>query len=61
LAHDFISFHNSVAVLRVISKDENSKLASRARIKPTRKDYQIGSINSKQKENIDDAEFKLES
>ena len=39
LSDKFRKYHNSVAILRTISKVENMKLASKARIKPTKNDF----------------------
>jgi hypothetical protein len=35
----FIEYHNKVALLRIISSEENLKLAAKARIKPSKNDY----------------------
>jgi len=41
LANKFDSFHKDMAVLRILATKENNKLASSARIKPTKKDSQL--------------------
>lgn len=38
----FVEYHNKVALLRVISSKENQKLASKARLKPTKNDFSVG-------------------
>lgn len=39
---EFVEYHNKVALLRIISSEENQKLASKARIKPTKNDFTVG-------------------
>jgi hypothetical protein len=39
---EFVECHNKVALLRIISSEENQKLASKARIKPTKNDFKLG-------------------
>lgn len=38
----FVEYHNKVALLRIISSEENQKLASKARLKPTKNDFSVG-------------------
>jgi len=38
---EFVDYHNKVALLRVISSQENQKLASKARLKPTKNDFSV--------------------
>lgn len=38
---EFVEYHNKVALLRIISSEENQKLASKARIKPTKNDFTL--------------------
>jgi len=37
----FIDYHNKLALLRIISSEENLKISSNARLKPTKNDYNI--------------------
>ena len=36
---EFIEYHNKLALLRVISPEENQKTSSKARLKPTKNDF----------------------
>ena len=38
---EFIEYHNKLALLRVISTEENQKISSKARLKPTKSDFSI--------------------
>jgi len=42
LAERFKAFHEEMAVLRLVAADQNAKLSSGARIKPTSKDHTLG-------------------
>lgn len=44
LESKFIAYHNSLAVLRIISAAENMKLAAKARIKPSKNDYLLNEL-----------------
>lgn len=42
---EFVEYHNKVALLRIISSKENQKLASKARLKPTKNDFTIDQLD----------------